>query len=322
MEAEAVLPEYTEASLDTDRADYALSLYSPFALTEETLFDYVTFTSRYGALPNFRVLDKGDGVYEILPIGGYPNGGVYTVELPDESIRFVGLDVTSDDERMTDEQIRTLNLSVNTGDVETVRRIESLLTLSAGQYTLLETEEETYFLLSQDTYAAYPFDRGAVVELAGPENRYVKALGMTLMPDGTVAVQFEDCDLSDVYQNVELHQNDVTPANSLLEDETETQKRLRRMVNALYESEGTRELTAMLVAALESSASVRALGDGTSPFGLTSDNSAYADRITDKKGFNIAVDGLLEGLKISTTIGTAKNPNFNGSALPKYNDDA
>ena len=106
-------------------------------------------------------------------------------------------------------------------------------------------------------------------------------------------------DVDDIYEELDIYFKEKYVENDVLAEAIDTEK----LVEQLYESEGTQQLTYMLAAAVYDSKTVRELGDGNAPFELMS--NTYMDGVNwNDKQIKLNVKELLEGLTISAKVGT------------------
>ena len=312
-----VLPEFTEVSIDTDDAYYEIMIKSSAVIDERNLIDYVGIDALYGELPIIRVTQKDD-YYILSPINGYYVGGLYVIELLSEDVEFVNLNIGYENDNITDDQIKTINLSIIGSEISEVEYKNGIVEISYDD--ILQITEDS-MIIGENIFELVPLYVDSIIHIKSDDmnnDYYVKVVSINKVNNEYV-IEFTDCDIDEIYDDFNFNANEIFATNERLlsENQEETDLILKELVNSLYDSDGTNNLTKMLANALNASPTVKKYASNDS-----SGSFSYADRITDKTGINITVEGLLEDLKITATIGTAKNPNFNGISIPAFNDDS
>ena len=309
QDVDSVLPEYTELSIGTDDIYYEIRFESDAPIDERNLASFLTVTALYGEVPRFSVEPAPDGGYILSPVGGYENGGVYQIAIEDNSVSFTKLDAAHGDDYTDDRAIRTVYLSVDAAEEKVATVRSDILEINRSAVTFSESESK--FTAAKTILERIPLTKGAVVHLTGGDDTYIRITDIQAVGE-TYEFSFADCEsVDDVWEDFNLNVSDITVANkkTLVENQSLTQAELDAVVNALYTGKGTEALTGMLANALNASPTLYALTN-------TSENP-YRDRITDKSGKKFTIEGLLENLEIQVSLGTARNPNFNGIAIPR-----
>lgn len=310
QDIDSVLPEYTELSISTAVVNYAVKFISDEEIDERSVGTFISVTALYGELPKTEVISHGEGKYSLNPIGGYKNGGVYKIVLTDDRVSFVDLEISHGNDFTDDGEIKTVYLSLETGEEEQVSVKNGVIELSGDSVTFSDSNK---FIVSKAIYDKLPFDGDSVVYITGDEDHYIKITGTTKVGDN-YELSFVGCDdIDEVYEDFNINVSDVSVVNEKTtpENQSETNGELAEIERKLYNSKGTEAITAMLANAFNASPTLQS---------LTSSKNPYRDNITDVDGKTFTVKGLLEDLQIKVTLGTAKNSNFNGIGISPFDD--
>lgn len=312
QDVDSVLPEYTELSVNTDDVNYSVKFICDEAIDERNVGNYISVTALYGDLPKIEVISHGQGLYSLSPIGGYKNGGVYKIELTDDSVSFTDIEISQkdEDEKADVGEIKTVYLSLQTGEEESVSVKNGVIELSESVVTFSENDK---FTLPRAIYDKLPFGDESVVLITGAEDRYVKITDAEELGD-VYSLTFTDVvDIDDVYEDFSINVSDVAVVNEKTtpENQSATDDELKEIESQLYFSKGTEAITAMLANALNASPTVQS---------LTSSQNPYRDNITDVDGKQFTIEGLLEDLTIKVSLGTAKNSSFDGIGISAFDD--
>ena len=196
---------------------------------------------------------------------------------------------------------------------------EELVAVKSGIYEMKRSvvtfsDAENKFTATKEVFEKLPFTSGSTVHLIGGEDdRYIRITELREV-NGSYEFTFADCDsVDDVYEDFNINVGDVSVINdmTLPENQSVTEEALSSIVDALYSSKGTEALTQMLAKALNASPSLQA---------LTSTGNPYRDNISDVSGKTFTLKGLLEDLEIKVSLGSAKNPNFNGIGISPFDN--
>ena len=312
QDVDSVLPEYTELSVNTDDANYSLNFICDEAIDERNVGNYISLTALYGDLPKMEVISHGEGLYSLSPIGGYKNGGVYKIERTDNGVSFTDLEISHEDDYTDVVEIKTVYLSVQTGEEEQVTVKNGVIELSESVVAFSESESDK-FTLPKAIYDKLPFDDESVVKITGTEDRYIKIIGKEEIGD-VYKLTFTDCvEVDDVYDDFSINVSGIAVVNekTMPENQSATDNELKEIKRQLYRSKGAEAITAMLANALNASPTVQSLASSQNP---------YRDNITDVNGKQFTIKGLLEDLEIKVSLGTAKNSSFNGIGISPFDD--
>lgn len=309
QDVDSVLPEYTELSISTDKADYAIRFQSEENIDERNLNSYISVTALYGDLPKIEVTPLGNNKYTLGPIGGYSNGGVYKIAITDNAVSFVDLDAAHDEDYTADKEIKTVYVSVDVGNEETVKVKDGTLQINASSLTFSETESK--FAASKAVYDALPTENAVVCIVGEDDEMYVKITDVQNVGD-VYEFTFADCDVDDVYDDFNLNVGDITVSNDKTtpQNKAETNDEMAAVTNALYGSDCTKAITAMLANALNASPTIKTLAA----------ENPYRDNVTDVKGNTFTIKGLLDDLEIKVSLGTAQNSNFDGIGISPFDN--
>lgn len=305
---DSVLPEYTELSIGCDNVNYTLRFESDKAVDESNLASFITVTALYGEVPRFSVERDSGNRYILSPIGGYENGGVYRIAIADDSVAFVDLDAAHEDDYTDDKAIRTVFLSVEAAEEKTVSVRSGVVEMNRSAVTFSGSDDK--FTAPKTILERFPLTKDAVVHLTGGDERYIRITD--IQADGEAyAFSFVDCEsIDEVWEdfNINVGETPVSNNKTRTENQALTDEELNAVVAELYNSKGTQALTEMLANALNASPTLYAL--------TSTSGNPYRDRVTDVSGKAFTIKGLLEDLEIKIKLGTAKNANFNGIAIP------
>ena len=315
QDIDTVLPEFTEVSIDSDDNYYEIMVTSEIEIDERSLIDYISVSALYGELPKIRI-SKSNDYYVLSPVGGFKTGGVYVFTLLSDEIHFTNLNIKYESESLNDSQIKTVNLSITGNKVSKVEYKNGIIEIP---FESIEFDDEK-LIIDEELFKQVPLDIDAIIHITSDiaeNDYYVKVLDIEKIAN-KYSIQCDDCDVDEIYEDFDFNEDDVTAVNerTLDENKAETDLMLQELVASLYDSEGTANLTAMLANALNASPTVKSYTSKKAK-----ESNSYMDRVTDKTGISITVEGLLEDLKITATLGSAKNPNFNGISIPAYNED-
>lgn len=304
----SVLPDFTEISIGTDNVYYEIQVTTDECIDERNLDSFVSVTALYGELPKISVLSHSNNTYSLSPIGGYQNGGVYKIALTDNRICFKGLNVENCEETLVDKEIKTVFLSVNSKNEETVSVKSGIFELDSSSVQFSDTENK--FTSNSNV----TLNTNSIVHIVDEENdRYIKITDIKQV-NSAYEFYFEDCSsIDDVYSDFNINIGDISVPNDMTEPEnqTATNNTLALVEKELYNSKGTEAITAMLANALNASPTIKS---------LTSNKNSYRDNISDVSGKTFTIKGLLEDLEIKISLGTAKNTNFNGIGISPFDD--
>lgn len=311
QDIDSVLPEYTELSISSDNVNYGIYLESSEELDERNLALFLTVTALYGEVPKFAVELLSQGKYLITPIGGFQNGGVYKLSLETAQVSFADLDAAHGDDYTDDQAIRTLYLAIEAAEEEIVTVKSGVFEMNRSAVTFAKNENK--FTATEAVFDKLPFSVGSTVYIRdGKDDCYVKITDIRKVGNN-YEFSFTDCSsVDDVYEDFNINVDDITVANekTLPKNQLLTEKELADVVNALYAGKGTAALTGMLANALNASPTLQAL----------TSNNPYRDNISDVTGKAFTLKGLLDDLEIRISLGTAKNPNFNGIGISPFDD--
>ena len=314
QDVESVLPEYTELSIGCGDINYEIKFECSEFIDERNLGAFISITALYGEVPQIAVNSIETGKYVLSPIGGFQNGGVYKITINDDRVSFIDLDAAYGDDNTDDKTIRTLYLSVEADNKEELVIVKSGI-FEMNRSSVAFSSGENKFTATKEVFAKLPFSSGSIVHIIdGSEGCYIKITGINEV-NGNYEFSFTDCDsIDDVYEDFNINVGDISITNdmTLPENQSVTEDELAAIVNQLYSSNGTEALTGMLANALNASPTLTALtGTGDNP---------YRDRISDVSGKTFTIKGLMEDLEIKVSLGTAKNPNFDGIAISPFDD--
>ena len=310
QDVDSVLPEYSELSISSDDVNYLVRFDCNASIDERNIGSFISVTALYGELPKTEVINHGNGKYTLSPIGGYKNGGVYKFEITDDRASFAELEVAHGDDYTDDKTIKTLYLSID-AEEELVSVKNGVLKLNASSVVF---ESENTFTASKTIYDNLPFGNDSVVRIIdGDSERYIKLTGVKQVGE-KYEFTFIDCNNpDDVYEDFNINVSDVAVTNEKTtpENKSATDAELAKIERGLYNSQGTKAITAMLANALNASPTVQS---------LTSSQNPYRDNVSDVEGKIFTISGLLEDLEIKATLGTAKNSSFNGIGISQFDD--
>ena len=312
QDVDSVLPEYTELSIGCGDVNYEIKFRSDESIDERNLETFISITALYGEVPQIAVNSVAAGQYALSPVGGFQNGGVYKITINDDRVSFIDLDAAHGDDYTDEKAIKTLYLSVEADINEKSVLVKSgVFEMKRSSVAFSSTENK--FTATKEVFAKLPFSSGAVVHVIdGSDSCYIKITGINEV-GGTYEFSYTDCDsIDDVYEDFNINVGDISVTNdmTLPENQAVTEDELSTIIAELYRSKGTEAITGMLANALNASPTLTA---------LTSDNP-YKDRISDVSGKTFTIKGLMEDLEIKVTLGTAKNPNFDGIAISPFDD--
>ena len=294
--------EYSEITINDAQEDYSFSLISSKNITAENLRDVISIENEFGDLPRFEVENTASTIYTVKPVIGWTAGGAYVLKLIDNDVSFT--DIQS--EMLPDEQIKTITLFIYREETDNVKLKNGIVTVP--QSRIREDSDGEHIYISSDEFESLGIDNGTVIFSDNANNseksRYVNVVSYEKLGD-EYKLAVTSSDIEDIYDELDIYFSEKFVDNDVLAEAIDTEK----LIEELYNGEGTQELTYMLAAAVYGSKTVNELGDGSAPFELLS--NAYTDGIDpDDNKVKLNVEDLLEGLTISATIGTAKNSNF------------
>lgn len=311
QDVDSVLPEYTELSIGSDDVNYEIGFKSSEVIDERNLGSFISITALYGEVPKISVIAGSDGKYTLSPIGGFQNGGVYKITITDDRVSFVDLDAAHGDDYTDDKAIKTVYLSVEAADEEIVAVKSGVFEMNRSSVTFSESEGK--FTATKAVFEKLPFKTGATVHiLDGADDFYIKITDIKEVSGG-YEFSYSDCDsVDDVYEDFNINVGDISVTNdmTLPENQLLTEAELAAVVEELYNSKGTEALTQMLANALNNSPTL---------YAITS-NNPYRDNISDVTGKAFTLKGLMDDLEIKVSLGSAKNPNFNGIGISPFDD--
>lgn len=295
-------PDYSEITISDAPEDYSFSLISSASITSENLQDVISIENEYGDLPLFEVENTASGVYTVKPVIGWTAGGAYVLSLIDNDIRFSGID----SDILPDERIKTITLFIYREETDNVKLKNGIVTIPQSQ--IREDEDGEHIYISRNEFESLGIDAGTVIFADNAEDtessRYINVVSYELSGD-EYRILVTGSDVEDIYDELDIYFSEKFVDNDVLAEAIDTEK----LVEELYNSSGTQQLTYMLAAAVYDSKTVNELGDGTAPFELMS--NTYMDGVNwNDKQIKLNIKELLEGLTISAKVGTAKNTNF------------
>lgn len=314
QDVDSVLPEYTELSMSTEDINYEIQFESSEVIDERNINSFISVTALYGKLPRIAVISYGDNKYALSPVGGFSNGAVYKFEITDNSVSFIDLDTVHDEDYTEEKVIKTVYLSIDLTDIETVSMKSDIFEIKRSSVTF--NEANNTFIASKAIYDKLPLDKESVIHVIDSieDSCYIKIKDIKPIGDD-YEITYIDCeDIDDIYEDFNLNISNISVANDMTipENQDSTNAKLDAVVQDLYNSKGTEALTAMLANALNASPTLQALtGESENP---------YRDKITDVEGKVFTIKGLLEDLEIKITLGTADNPNFDGIGISPFDD--
>lgn len=294
-------PDYNEITVSDAPEDFSFSLVSQVNITSENLQDIISIESEYGGLPRFEVENTASGVYTVRPVISWTAGGAYVLSLIDNDVHFDGIN----SEVLPDEQIKTITLFIYREETNNVKLKNGIVTIPQSR---VRQEDDEHILISRNEFESLGIESGTVIFIDNAQDseqsRYVNVVSYELVDD-EYKLLVTGSDVEDIYDELDIYFKEQFVDNDVLAEAIDTEK----LVEQLYNSEGTQQLTYMLAAALYDSKTVRELGDGSAPFELMS--NTYMDGVNwNDKQIKLNVKELLEGLTISAKVGTAKNTNF------------
>lgn len=304
----SVLPEFTEISISTNNIYYEIHIITSENIDERNLNSFVSITALYGELPKISVISHSNNMYSLSPIGGYQNGGVYKFALTDNRICFKELNVKNGEESVADKEIKTVFMSVDSENKETVSVKSGIFELDFSSVQFSSTENK---FTSNSNIA---LNTNSIVHITGGDNeRYIKIINIKQV-SSDYEFYFEDCsNIDEVYSDFNINVGNISVPNNMTEPENQTitNETLALAERELYNSEGTKAITAMLANALNASPTIKS---------LSASNNPYRDNISDVSGKSFTIKGLMEDLGIKISLGTAKNTNFNGIGISPFDD--
>lgn len=250
-------------------------------------------------MPLLKVENTGSGVYTVKPVINWTEGGAYVLSLIDNGVRFDGIN----SDIMPDEKIRTITLFIYREETNNVILKDGIVTIPKSR--IREDDDNEHIYMSRSEFEALSIHEGTVIFADDAEEpSYLNVVSYELFGD-EYKILTVGSDVDDIYEELDIYFKEKYVENDVLAEAIDTEK----LVEQLYESEGTQQLTYMLAAAVYDSKTVRELGDGNAPFELMS--NTYMDGVNwNDKQIKLNVKELLEGLTISAKVGTAKNTNF------------
>lgn len=250
-------------------------------------------------MPLLKVENTGSGVYTVKPVINWTEGGAYVLSLIDNGVRFDGIN----SDIMPDEKIRTITLFIYREETNNVVLKDGIVTIPKSR--IREDDDKEHIYLSRSEFEALSIHEGTVIFADDAEEpSYLNVVSYELFGD-EYKILTVGSDVDDIYKELDIYFKEKYVENDVLAEAIDTEK----LVEQLYASEGTQQLTYMLAAAVYDSKTVRELGDGNAPFELMS--NTYMDGVNwNDKQIKLNVKELLEGLTISAKVGTAKNTNF------------
>lgn len=294
-------PEYNEITVSDAPEDFSFSLVSPISITNDNLQDIISIESEYGDLPRLEVENTASGVYAVKPVNGWTAGGAYVLSLIDNDVHFDGIN----SEILPDDRIKTITLFIYREETNNVKLKNGIVTIP---YSRVKQDDDEHILISRNEFESLGIDNGTVIFIDNAQDseqsRYVNVVSYEPVGD-EYRILITGSDVEDIYDELDIYFKEKFVDNDILAEAIDTEK----LVEQLYNSEGTEQLTYMLAAAVYDSKTVRELGDGSAPFELMS--NTYMDGVSwNDKQIKLNVKELLEGLTISAKVGTAKNTNF------------
>lgn len=292
-------PEYNEITISDAPEDFSFSLISSQSITDDNLQDVISIESQFGEMPQFEVENTGSGVYTVKPVINWTEGGAYVLSLIDNGVRFDGIN----SDIMPDEKIRTITLFIYREETNNVKLKDGIVTIPKSR--IREDDDNEHIYMSRSEFEALSIHEGTVIFADDAEEpSYLNVVSYELFGD-EYKILTVGSDVDDIYKELDIYFKEKYVENDVLAEAIDTEK----LVEQLYQSEGTQQLTYMLAAAVYDSKTVRELGDGNAPFELMS--NTYMDGVNwNDKQIKLNVKELLEGLTISAKVGTAKNTNF------------
>lgn len=301
-------PDYYEEDCPTDKK---VTLISSVPITAETLSNFVTVDIITGdEIQGFTVTANGNE-YTVAPIGGYMEGGLYTMTAAD-GVTFKGLE----------SYVREYSFRIYKAPVEVVEVDPGIIYLDES---MLEESDDDYiyqYALSKAYFEEKQLAAGKTICVGdGTTNVTADSLFLNITdcyPDEDDAEKYyiicEDSDIEDVYENVDISFKE-SAYNELLKDGIDTEA----LIQEMYESEGIAQLNMIMAAMLVDSEEVQEMLGGVSL--LSNSNPAllnFADNAKLKDDTLVDLSKKLgQHLKIEVKIGEAQNDNF-GVCDPKY----
>lgn len=313
QDVESVLPEYTEISISSDDKYYEVKFKSKETIDERNINSYILVTALYGNLPKLAI-NNNNGEYSLSAIGGFINGGVYKIDIVSDEVNFTGIEASYNDDYTEDKTIKTIYLSIDTNDEQTVNIKDNIVELYSDDINFLD---DNTFTISKDIHEKIIYDNDTVFHIIfenDEDDRYIKIKDEKQVDD-VFELSFIDCDnIDDVYNDFDFNFGDLTLDNEMTDpaNKDKTDALLTNVVNELYASKGTEAITKMLASALNASPTIKKLSSDS--------ENPYRDNITDVQGKAFTIKGLLDDLEIKISLGTAMNTNFNGIGISPFDD--
>lgn len=294
-------PDYYEEDCPTDKK---VTLISSTPITAETLGNFVTLDIITGdEIQGFTVTANGNE-YTIAPIGGYMEGGLYTMTAAD-GITFKGLE----------SYVREYSFRIYKAPSEIVEVDPGIIYLDESKLQESNDDYIYQYSLSKQYFDEKKLATGKTVCIGD---------GTTNVTEDTLFLNITDCyqdeddadkwyiicedsDIEDVYKNVDISFKEGA-YNELLKEGIDTEA----LIQELYASEGIQQLNLLMAAMLADSEEVQELLGGTSL--LSNSNPSllnFADNAKLKDDTLVDLSKKLgQHLQIDVKIGEAQNDNF------------
>lgn len=294
-------PDYYEEDCPTDKK---VTLISSTPITAETLGNFVTLDIITGdEIQGFTVTANGNE-YTIAPIGGYMEGGLYTMTAAD-GVTFKGLE----------SYVREYSFRIYKAPSEIVEVDPGIIYLDESKLQESNDDYIYQYSLSKQYFDEKKLATGKTVCIGD---------GTTNVTEDTLFLNITDCyqdeddadkwyvicedsDIEDVYKNVDISFKEGA-YNELLKEGIDTEA----LIQELYASEGIQQLNLLMAAMLADSEEVQELLGGTSL--LSNSNPSllnFADNAKLKDDTLVDLSKKLgQHLQIDVKIGEAQNDNF------------